>query len=158
MDGNVSRLGKSRMNRENEVGARLRRSLTIVTGIAVLIWSGFEDNDAALVTILGALSATSVTMTICDQRFLRDRLSGCDVPIRAAFTGALIGALAGLATPLLMLFKDLRHAHIFPDYPPGMMLDTLVRLPIWALAGALAGFGIASLLEILSDWYEDPSC
>ena len=147
-----SRSGKSSANRKNAVSARLSRSLAIISGIAVLIWSGFEDQDAALVTILGALSATAMTMAIYDRRFIRERLSGCALPIRAAFAGGLIGALASVATPLLMLFKDLRHAHIFPDYPPGMMLDTLSRLPTWALAGALAGFGIGSLLMLGRDW------
>ena len=52
--------------------------------------------------------------------------------IFALLTGSLIGALSALASALLMLFKDLRHGHIFPDYPPEMMLAMLER---FALSG-----------------------
>ena len=63
-------------------------------------------------------------------------------------SGALIGALTALATALLMLFKNLRHGHLFPDYPLDMLLDTLERLPYWSLAGALAGLGIGFLIRL----------
>lgn len=139
-------------SRGGEGRARLGRSLTIITGVAVLIWSSLEDNDALLVTILGALSATALTMTVFSMPALRERLPRGDLLNRATAGGALIGAFASVATPLLMLFKDLRHAHIFPDYPPGMILETLAKLPVWALAGALAGFGIGCLLRLSRDW------
>ena len=124
----------------------------VISGIAVLLWSGLEDSDAILVAILGTLLATSATMTLFNSRIFRARLPGADLPKRAALAGALIGTLASVTTPLLMLFKDLRHAHAFPDYPPGMMLATLERMPLWALAGGLAGFGIGILLKLSADW------
>ncbi|MCY3834403.1 MAG: hypothetical protein OXG85_15430 [Chloroflexi bacterium] len=139
-------------SRAIEVSARLGRSLTIITGIAVLIWSSLEDSDAVLVTTLGTLSATTATIAIFSLPSMRERLPRGDLRTRAAIRGALIGALAAITTALLMLFKDLRHAHIFPDYPPGMMLETLEKLPIWALAGGLAGFGIGSLVMLGRDW------
>jgi hypothetical protein len=43
---------------------------------------------------------------------------------------------------LLMLIKDGLHAHLFPDYPFGMIVDILGRAPLWALAGILAGIGL----------------
>ncbi len=124
----------------------------IVTGIAVLLWSSLEDNDAMLVTILGALLAIAATMTLFKLPFLRARFPSDDLPKRATVAGALVGTLASVTTPLLMLFKDLRHAHVFPDYPPGMMLAMLERMPMWALAGGLAGFGFGLLLKLGSNW------
>jgi len=147
--------GSASIDRRNRIKAGLNRHLTILTGIAVLIWSSLEDNDAALVSVLGALAATAATMMIFNTRFMRQILPRGDLPKRATAGGALIGALASVTTPLLMLFKDLRHAHIFPDYPPGMMLETVARLPIWALAGGLAGFAIGSLLMLATDCTQD---
>ena len=128
------------------------RHLLLLSGIAVLLWSGMEDNDAVPVTVLGALVATAAAMTLFDSRRFRQDFARLSQPRQGVLAGAFIGALASLATPLLMLFKDLRHAHVFPDYPAGMMLATLERMPAWALAGGLAGFGIGLLLKLGADW------
>ena len=128
------------------------RHLLVVCGIAVLLWSGMEDSDARMVTLLGTLLAAAFGMLLIRSQRLPERLKRFSLPKRAALFGALIGALASVTTPLLMLFKDLRHAHAFPDYPAGMMLATLERMPAWALAGGLAGFGIGLLLKLGSDW------
>jgi len=138
------------MNQRSTGSAPYSRHLLVITGIAVLLWSGLEDNDALAVTILGALCAAAAAMRLVSARFIK--LPGGGLPARTAAAGALIGALASLTTPMLMLFKDLRHAHAFPDYPPGMMLATLERLPWWALAGGLAGFGIGILLKQGLGW------
>lgn len=127
------------------------RRLLLVSGIAVLLWSGMEDNDALLVTLLGTLLATAATMMLLASRRFHPVMTRGSRPMQGALAGALIGKLASVATPLLMLFKDLRHAHIYPDYPAGMMLATLERMPAWALAGGLAGFGIGLLLKLADD-------
>lgn len=127
----------------------------LVSGIAVLLWSGMEDNDAVPVTVLGALLATAGAMLLLDSPRWRPAMARASQPRQGLLTGAFIGALASLATPLLMLFKDLRHAHVYPDYPAGMMLATLERMPAWALAGGLAGFGIGLLLTLADDRRED---
>lgn len=128
------------------------RHLLVIGGIAVLLWSGMEDNDARLVTMLGALFSAPIFLMLANSRYYPARLQSLSLAKRAALFGALIGMLASLATPMLMLFKNLRHAHIFPDYPAGMMLATLERLPAWALAGGLAGFGVGVLLKLRRDW------
>jgi len=128
------------------------RHLFVICGIAVLLWSGMEDDDARMVTLLGMLLAAALSMMLVSSRRFPERLKRLSLAKRAAMSGALIGALASLTTPLLMLFKDLRHAHVFPDYPAGMMLATLERMPAWALAGGLAGFGIGLLLKLGPDW------
>jgi len=128
------------------------RHLLIISGIAILLWSGMEDNDALLVTLLGTLLATAASMTLFASHRFRTITPRGGLLRQAITAGILIGALASVTTPLLMLFKDLRHAHVFPDYPLGMMLATLERMPIWALAGGLAGFGIGLLLKLGWDW------
>lgn len=128
------------------------RHLLLVSGIAVLLWSGMEDNDALLVTLLGMLLATAATMMLLASPRFRQVTAHRSRPKQGALAGAFIGTLASIATPVLMLFKDLRHAHIYPDYPAGMMLATLERMPAWAVAGGLAGFGIGLLLKLRADW------
>ena len=128
------------------------RHLLVVSGIAVLLWSGMEDSDALLVALLGTLLATAAGMMLLASPRLRPAIARGSRPTQGAMAGALIGALASVVTPLLMLFKDLRHAHFYPDYPAGMMLATLERMPAWALAGGLAGFGIGLLLNLRADW------
>lgn len=124
------------------------RHLLVVTGIAVLLWSGLEDNDAVVVTLLGSSLATVACSMLLDWQPFHATFCRISLPKRMTLTGAFIGALASVATPMLMLFKDLRHAHIFPDYPPEMMLATVERMPFWALAGGLAGLGIGLLLKL----------
>ena len=111
-------------------------------GIVILLWSGREDQGAGAVTALGWLLAGLTVMLDLMSRFGGRRL---DVPALlklTAFGGAAAGALASLATVLLMLFKNLLHSHIYPDYPPQLMLGALERLPAWGLAGGLAGLGL----------------
>ncbi len=69
-----------------------------------------------------------------------------DALIGALLIGAVVGAGSAIATAALMLLKVGLHAHVFPDYPFGMILDMLWRAPIWALAGSLAAFGVALAL------------
>lgn len=121
---------------------RLWRGVLVVTGVAILIWSGYEDNEATGAAMLGLTAAIGLTMSMMRSRLANDH----NLILIAALTGALIGAAASLATAALMLFKDLRHAHPFPDFPPSMILGILERLPPWTLAGALTGLGIGLLL------------
>jgi hypothetical protein len=56
-----------------------------------------------------------------------------------------------------MLFKDARHAHLYPDYPPALLGAMLARLPAWSLAGALAVVGIAIILAAVGRRRADAS-
>ena len=121
--------------------ARLARHWLLGCGIVILLWSGVEDSDARAVALLGfalALGATALLWT----RPLASLWSW-------AAAGAASGALASVFAAGLMLFKDLQHMHAFPDYPPGMLLAMLERLPHYALAGGLAGLGCGILRPLL---------
>ncbi len=54
----------------------------------------------------------------------------------------MTGLGGSVATAGLMFFKNARHAHVFPDYPAGMLLATLERAPMWAAAGGLIGLSV----------------
>ncbi len=124
--------------------ARFWRGVLAGTGVCVLLWSGLEDTDAVAAAGLGAFASIAVTMWLLCQR--------ADVTrggiLLASLAGALTGALASLVTAALMLFKDLLHAHPFPDFPASMILGILERLPPWTVAGALAGIGIGLLQRL----------
>lgn len=119
------------------------RFMLILAGLGILLWSGWEDRDASGATILGFLSASALTMLLLSMRPVESHAASP----RAALAGALTGATTSLIASGLMIFKDLRHAHPFPDFPPAMILGMLERLPHWALAGALAGIGLRLLLH-----------
>lgn len=122
----------------------LWRFLLIICGAGILLWSGWEDYDASGAAMLGAMTAGALTMLLLSSRPGHSAITSS----RAALAGALTGALASLIAAALMIFKDLRHAHPWPDFPPGMILGMLERLPPWALAGALAGLGLSLLLRM----------
>lgn len=114
----------------------------VLLGIVILLWSGREDQGVGAVTALGwMLAGLTVTLDLM-SRFGGRRLDAPALLKLTALGGAAAGALASLATVLLMLFKNLLHSHIYPDYPPQLMLGALERLPTWGLAGGLAGLGL----------------
>lgn len=122
---------------------RWLRWLTLGYGILTLLWLSREDNDVAAAALLGCglpvlLAAFEAT----------GRLGGRLISRRYVLAGGVaLGALTGLATALsvagLMLFKNALHSHFFLDYPPHIILGILQRAPVWTLAGALAGLGLA---------------
>lgn len=130
------------MKRSATGGDKLRRAALLLTGLAILLWSGLEDNDATAAVMLGALSSVTLTLWLLSGIRAGPALK----PFHIALAGALMGALASLCTFALMLFKNLRHAHIFPDYTAEILLAVLERLPLWAIAGWLSGLGMGLLL------------
>lgn len=130
-------------------GRRIRWA-GLLYGLALLLWLSVEDNHVWPVAALGAGLAALLALVN-----LLGRLGGQDVPARcavvgAAALGALVGLGAAVATAALMLFKNALHAHLFLDYPPGLMLALLSRAPVWALAGGLVGLGLLLLWMALA--------
>ena len=122
------------------------RWIALGYGVVLLLWTSLEDNGVALVTLAGV-----ALMLIAAAFWLRRRFGGRSIAARDALIGAvLIGAVAGAgsagATAALMLLKVGLHAHVFPDYPFGMIVDMLRRAPVWALAGSLAALGVTLAL------------
>jgi MFS superfamily sulfate permease-like transporter len=122
---------------------RLRaRLIGLVCGVAVFLWLRIEDQNV-LFAVLCGISLAVASLGIYAWKLT----SGRRYPAQTALIGGvLFGGLCGLAsalvTAILMLLKNGFHAHLFPDFPFGMISDMLLRAPIWALAGALIGFGV----------------
>jgi len=125
--------------------SRRLRLLTMGYGLLIFIWLTPEDNMVWPVALLGfGLALLSIIWLV--QR----RLGGSVFPARyVLMSGALLGGIIGLGSALsstgLMFFKNALHAHVFWDFPPGMVAAMLTRAPSWALAGGLAGLGVGCL-------------
>ena len=118
------------------------RLLMVMAGVVILGWSGLEDKDVAAVTALGWMLAGLIVMIGLMSHFGGRAMGLAGLHKPAALVGIAVGALSSLMTALLMLFKNLLHGHVYPDYPPALMLGILERLPAWGLAGGLAGLGL----------------
>jgi hypothetical protein len=122
------------------------RALTLLTYIfcgAFFLWIGFEDRSLVLVALLGA-SLPAIFLA----HFLLRRFGGTALPVRKSMLllgagGLLAGTLAPLTTAVLMAVKVSLHAHPYPDYTPEAVVAVVARLPVWSLAGLLAGIGLA---------------
>ena len=137
-----------------ERGRRLRW-IIILYSLLIFFWLGPEDNHTAPVILIGAGASVLLLMV-----WTLHRVGGKIIPLRYIPLGlAFLGTVAGFGTSvlsaLLMLFKNVRHSHIYPDYPPGLMAAVLERAPIWALIGGLIGLGSATIILALHTTTED---
>ena len=128
---------ETRSTQERRTILRLT-NLTFLLGLGVLAWLPFEDSQeapamifAGLIALLGAASYLSQPRLVA----------------RPAWIYLLSGLAAGLAVAplalLLMGIKNGLHAHTQPDYTPEQILSVVRSLPVWSLAGLLAGSALA---------------
>ena len=117
------------------------RWLVICWAIITFFWLSREDSDVVGVVLLGLWGA----MLFCGSWITRNlgnkRLSRSSFVFMCLLGGGVIGIATSLITAGLMFFKNVRHAHVFPDYPFELIGAILARTPIWGVAGAL--FGLA---------------
>lgn len=130
------------------------RWIIIGYGIALFIWLRLEDNAVWTAAVLGVGLAWLIFRPPppSPAPLRREGASLARVPplhveraaggeVRFILRGALIGGGGAVVAAVLMLLKTGSHAHVFPDYPLGVILAMLERAPVWALAGALIGLG-----------------
>ncbi len=125
-----------------QLPTRISRWLYIAYGLMVFFWLSPEDSTVWISISLGLLGAILLVASL-----LVHYREGLSIPVNivAGFglgIGGVIGFLTGPLTTLLMIVKNARHAHLYPDFSPGLILEILERLPIWTLAGGLFGLGV----------------
>lgn len=126
---------------------RRLRLLALGYGVALWLWFSVEDNAVWPAVIFGLL----VTLILLAFTFF-DKLK--DVWVLPALAG-LAGMGTAVATAALMFFKNAMHAHVFWDFPPGLMIAILQRAFAWAAVGGLAGLGLTLLwLWLKSSFYD----
>lgn len=120
------------------------RIMAILLGIAILLWTPFEDTGTVWVRLFGVLICTLAAVT-----------AGVMIPAGMRQHWAawpLIGLVAGLlVTPaaiLLMAFKSGMHGHGNPEFTPAQVSAVLSSWSIWALAGLLAGLAAATWQKV----------
>jgi hypothetical protein len=131
------------------------RLVVIALGIIILVWSGLEDNQVFGVVILGWIIAIISLMNVLVSRFGGQSYQTKTLIKLSPLVGGCIGASASIITALLMIFKTIRHSHVFPDYPPQMILAIIERLPIWTLSSGLIGLGLSLIWRVLRSVTED---
>lgn len=116
------------------------RAGVVLWGVITFVWMAPEDDSVLPPVLLGLWLSALLVLWLTSRLALRpSRLVTAAVGLVA---GLMIGAGTGPCAVLLMVVKNARHGHLYPDYPPDVLLDTLARVPHWALAGGLIGIGI----------------
>ena len=124
------------------------RFLMIGYGLLLLFWLSLENDNTLFVALLG----TGATLIYVNLAILY-RFHGREFTLRTLFPllillGATLGALSTIATALLMFFKSSWHGHLYPDFPPEMILAMLTRMPYWTISGALIGFCCSIMVSL----------
>ena len=122
---------------------RWQRLIVIGGGLAVFLWLRLEDHGVVPAIIMGLILAGLALIVWLLPRLANRPLNPGRLVLLAALSGVGLGLLTALAAAFLMLLKNGFHGHLNPDYPAGVILDTLVRAPIWALAGGLLAAALA---------------
>lgn len=135
------------------VRGRWTRLLALGYGVALFLWLSIEDQAVWPVTLFGLGLAALVTIFIALDTIGGRPLPAWQFVIVASVAGGLAGLGTGITTAGLMFFKNAVHAHVFSDFPPGLMLAILERAPVWGLAGTLVGISIgltwASVVDMI---------
>lgn len=118
------------------------RWLIIGYTIFIFIWTGRESTNIRTMTLI-SFGITLLAITT----WTLNRYGGQQISVRTgAMMFTLIGAIIGfgttVTTAVMMMFINIRHSHIRPDYPPELVGAILQRSPLWAVAGVLVGLAL----------------
>ncbi len=127
------------------------RNIALLYGAILFVWIRIEDFQTLPVVIFGTTFSLLLLLNWVVHQFGGKVISVRYLPIVGGLFGAVWGLSAVITTTLLMFFKTASHSHMFPDYPPLLMLAMLERIPAWMLAGALVGLGGTLLWMALHD-------
>lgn len=111
--------------------------MAIGYGGVLMIWLSTENASIWLTVVLGlGLALMIVTLGVLHW------MGGRTINLARGWLvllGIITGTLSPITTFFLMLFKNVQHSHIVPDFSNEVMSEILVRTPAWALAGGLIG-------------------
>jgi hypothetical protein len=124
------------------------RWVTILWGLIGFLWLGQEDNHILPVALLGG-GASSLTLVLWAINRYGGQTLKHGLPFILTGAGAVVG-LGGVAfTVGLMIFKNVRHAHLTPDYPNALLGAMINLAPAWMLAGACFGLGLGLIIQAI---------
>lgn len=127
-----------------ERGPKLRWVIILIS-VIIFLWLGIEDNHTWPVALLGGVAAGMIAIFWITGKWGGETLNRRQALVLGSVSGIVTGAGASLLSALLMLLKNARHAHFYPDFPPAQMGAMITRAPFWGLAGGLIGLGICLL-------------
>ncbi len=114
--------------------------MAIGYGGGLMIWLATESTHIGLTVVLGlGLALMIVGLGILHW------LGGREINLLRGWPvlfGILIGALTPITTFFLMLFKNVQHSHLVPDFSNEVIWEILARTPAWTLAGGLMGVAV----------------
>lgn len=119
------------------------RIFAVLVGLYAVAWIGFEGELGRL--LLLAVGISLVVSGYAVQRFLGGRtLSRTRWLLFSAGMGFLLALAAGLLAIPLAAVKTGLHTH-GPEFSAEQLDWLLGQIPLWAVAGALAGLGLGLL-------------
>ena len=119
------------------------RIVTIMVALYGVVWIALEGNLGRVLLLAAGLSLVVVGHVV--QRTLGGRLlSRRRWLVLSAGIGCILALSVGLLALLLMALKTGLHAH-GPEFAREEFDWLLGQLPVWAVAGALAGLGFGLL-------------
>ena len=119
----------------------------IWTAVAV-VWAILEGNLAWTV-LLGTLTSLIIVIMIV-KRYLTGRNLSLIVGLATmSVMGLLFGLGSALLTLLLMAIKTGLHAH-GPEFSALELQWVLQQIPLWAVAGLIAGLGLGIIILALA--------
>ena len=127
------------------------RYMSLLVGAAIFFWLSFEDVTIVPALILGGALSTLIILLLTFTKLGGKVIAVRYTPLAGIMLGSLIGTGSSAATVALMFFKNARHAHLFPDYPTGMMIAVLKLAPVWAAAGGMLGLALVLIWLALRD-------
>ena len=119
------------------------RIFTVLVGLYAVVWISLEGQLGRLLLLAASLSLVAGGYAV--QRLLGGRtLSKGQWLVVSAGIGFLLALAAGLLALLLIAVKTGLHSH-GPEFSAEEFDWLLRQIPIWAVAGALAGLGLGLL-------------
>ena len=121
------------------------KPVLVLFAVYTAVWIALEG-ELWRVVVMG-VGSTAVSLSYGWQKWLGGRLAeGWRWWGVSAVTGLLFGVGSGLLSLAFMAVKTGLHAH-GPEFTPAEINWVLQQIPTWAVAGLLAGLGLALLTK-----------